>query len=141
MRGPSMAVSGLAGRFCQFACGLAMPEKSKGGEPSLTTRKNGLNGRPLAGADRVLEALSGGECRNGLGVDLDLLAVGRAAAGARLALARQEGPESDHGDAVALGDAGYDGIEHGVDRFTGCGLAQIPGARRSMNEIRFRDNG
>src|SRR6185369_9621132 len=95
---------------------------------------------PSAVSYGVLEALPGRECGHGLGVDLDFLAVGRAAAGARLALARQEGAEPDHGDAVALGDAGDDRIEHRVDRFSRRGLAQIPCARRSMNKIRLRND-
>src|SRR4029077_19914174 len=77
--------------------------------PSPPRLGNALKNKVLHGTaesvlvDGLLEALAGGESRNGLGVDLDLLAVRRAAAGARLARARQESAEADHGDALTLG--------------------------------------
>src|SRR5512147_2017220 len=74
-------------------------------------------------------------------MDADFLAVGRAAARARLALARQERAEPDHGDAVALGHARHDRVEHGVDGLARGGLAQVSGARRGMNEIGLRHYG
>src|SRR6478672_9769950 len=61
-----------------------------------------------------LEALARGERRDGLGVDLYFLAVGRAAAAARLARARQESAEADHGDALALRHVVHDRLEHRV---------------------------
>src|SRR5690349_561766 len=88
-------------------------------------------------ADGVLESLPGGKCGHSLGGDLDLLAVHRAAARARLALARQEGAEADHGDALALGDVVDDRIEDRVYRFAGRELADVAGARRGNDQIRL----
>src|SRR5262245_13947603 len=74
-----------------------------------------------------LEALPGRERRECLRRDLDFLAVDRASAGARLALARQERAEADYGDPLSLRDVVHDGVEDRIDRLTrGC-LAYIAG--------------
>src|SRR5687768_11657650 len=101
-------MSGLSMRMIHACRGilLANAPKNKGLRPKL-----------LVLVDRFLEPLAGSEGRDGLRVDLDLLAVHRAAARARLAGTRKEGAEADHGDALALRHVGDDRFEHRVDRF------------------------
>src|SRR5688500_10420249 len=96
-----------------------------------------LRSFPSVLVDRVPETLPCGERRDRLGVYLDLLAVDGAAPGARLAPARQEGAEADHGDALSLGDVGDDGVEHGVHRFARRRLAEVAGLCRSLDQVRF----
>src|SRR5829696_4164405 len=81
-----------AQRFCQGRRAFAMPVKTRSWEDNLSR----------CFVDSLLEALAGGKRRQSLRVDLDLFAVQRAASRARLALARQESAEADHGDALAL---------------------------------------
>src|SRR5258706_13632404 len=122
MSGLSMADFMLCEAFCQ-------PIHGK-------TRDCGRN-LQLVPVDGFLEALARGKGRDGLGVDADLLAVERAASGARLAPARQEGAEADHGDALALGDVGDDGVEHRVHRFA-CGrLADVARLRGDFDQVGF----
>src|ERR1700675_4085988 len=92
-----------ASRFCQSYPSLAIPGKNKG-----------MRKKPLILVDGFLEALPRGKSRQGFGGNPDLLAVGRAASGARLALARQESAESHHGDALSLGDVLDDRLEQRV---------------------------
>src|SRR6185436_11914707 len=87
----------------------------------------------LVFADRFLEPLAGGESGNGLGRDLDLLTVHRAATGPRLALARQEGAEADQGDALAFRHVVHDRLEYRVHHFVGRDLADISGFSRDLD--------
>src|SRR5439155_47577 len=99
-----------------------------------------LGKEPLRLVDRLLEALASGESGERLRADPDLLAVDGTPAGARLALARQERAEADHGDALAFGDVLDDRIEHGVHRFARHGPAQVSRLRCDLDEIRLRDD-
>src|SRR5438105_2343921 len=117
-----------ASRFCQAAPAFAIPAKTRSWEKV-----------PLrCFVDRLLEPLPGGECGQRLGADLDFLAVHRASAGARFALARQKCAEADHGDALALRDVLDDGVEHGVHRLACCRPAEISRLCRDLHEIRLR---
>src|SRR5258708_21766754 len=102
MSGLSMAGIVLRAAFCQACYAFAIPGKTRD------------CGRNLPLVHGFLESLAGSEGRKGLGGDLDLLAVHRAAAAARLPFARQEGAESHHGDALPLGDVLDDGLEQCV---------------------------
>src|SRR5512135_2624829 len=94
--------------------------------------------RGSAPVDCVLESLAGREGRNGLGRDLDFLAVYGAASGTRLALARHERAEADDLDTIPLGNARDDRIEHRVDRFAAAEIARLGGG---LNEVGFRNHG
>src|SRR5258706_12194685 len=103
--------------------------------PTNPRKNKGLRNELLVLADGFLEPLPRGEGRDGLGVDADFLAVERAASGARLALARQEGAEADHGDALALGDVGDDGVEHRVHRLARRALADVSRFRGDFDQF------
>src|ERR1041385_8645343 len=125
MSGLSLAGIMLSGRFCQPIYGK--------------TRDCGRNlQKPLVLGNSFLEPLPGGERRDGLGIDADFLAVERAAPRPRLALARQEGAESDHGPAFALGDVGHDRVEPRIDRLARRRLAGVAGFRGDLHQIGFR---
>src|SRR5258708_26806003 len=89
-----------ASRFCQSYSRFAIPGENKG-----------MPRKPLIFGDSFLEALARRERRQGLGRNLDLLAVGGTASGARLALTRQKSAESHHGDALSLGHVIDDRLE------------------------------
>src|SRR5215212_667947 len=119
-----------ASRFCQGAGAFATPVKTRGWEVNLSR----------SFVDGLLEALPGGERRQRLRVDLDLLAVHRAAPGARLALARQERAETDDRHALSFGDVLDDRFEHGVHRFARCCLAEVACLGCDLHEIRLGDD-
>src|SRR6476469_9551853 len=117
-------------RFCQGVAGFSMPAKTRCWEPNLSGCL----------IDGLLEPLAGGEGGQGLRVDLDLLAVERAAARARLALARQECPEAHHRDPLSLCHVLDDRVEHRVHRFSGCRFAEIARFGRDLHEIGLGDD-
>src|SRR5687768_18561404 len=124
---------------------IGIDRASRGILPSLPAlcnarENNALRAQPLILVDRFLEALAGGERRDGLGGDLDLLAVHRAAPGARLARARQEGAEADQRDALAFRDVLDDLLEYRVHHFS-CGrFADVSGLRRDLDQIGLGDH-
>src|SRR4051812_27018603 len=110
--------------------GIMLPDSAYPASAWQSPEKQGNAAKTLLLVDGLLEPLAGGESGQRLGVDLDLLAVLRTAAGARLALARQEGAEADHGDPLALRHVLDDCVEQRVHGFARRRLADIAGFGR-----------
>src|SRR5690606_19228761 len=101
----------------------------------------GPAGRLLGSPNGFPEALPCGKRGQRLRRDLDLLAVGGASSLARLALARQEGAEADHGHALSLRDVLHDGVEERIDGLARRGLAHVAGLGGDLDKIGFGDDG
>src|SRR5688500_13883001 len=113
-----------------------MPEKTRGWHTVLSPLASLLekSAEKLL-ADGLLEALAGGEGRDRLRGDIDLLAVHRTAPSPRLPGPRKQGAEADHGDALALRHVRDDGFEHRIHRFACCDLADVPRFCRNLDQI------
>jgi hypothetical protein len=64
----------------------------------------------------------------------------RAAPGARLASARQEGAEAHHGDALALRHVAHDRVEHRIHRFACRYPADVSRFCRNLDQIGLGDH-
>src|SRR5687767_1991710 len=115
--------------------GLSMGEKHARGFCLPISKKTRGCGRLLILVDGLAKTLAGGEGRNGLRRNLDLLAVHRAAPGARLPGPRKKRAEADDGDALSFRDVGDDRVEKCVHHFVGCYLADVPRFCRNLDQI------
>src|SRR5574340_1218324 len=79
----------------------------------------------LLACDGGLEAGARGEARHSRRSDLDFGAGLGIAAGARSALGRLEGAESDEGHGITFRDGFDDSVEDGIKRSSSGGLADV----------------
>src|SRR5687768_2418946 len=98
-------------------------------------KKQGAAPRTLILVYRFAESLPRGESRNGLRVDLDLLAVDRAAPGTSLPGPRKKGAETHDGHTLALRDVTDYRVEQRIHHFVSRNLADVPRFCRNLDQI------